>query len=47
MTGIEQWATSHGFTFITLNVFDGNAGAQALYDNLGYERETNHPRKAL
>jgi ribosomal protein S18 acetylase RimI-like enzyme len=47
MDAIEQWAMRRGYTWVTLNVFDGNARARALYDSLGYEIETVHYRKAL
>jgi GNAT superfamily N-acetyltransferase len=47
MNAIEQWARRRGYTWVTLNVFDGNARARALYDHLGYEPETIHYRKAL
>jgi ribosomal protein S18 acetylase RimI-like enzyme len=47
MDAIEQWAMRRGYTWVTLNVFDGNARARALYDRLGYEPETTHYRKAL
>ena len=47
MDAIEQWAGRRGYRHVTLNVFDRNARAKALYDSLGYERETIHYRKAL
>ena len=47
MAAIEQWARDRGVGVITLNVFDGNTHARALYDRLGYERETIRYRKAL
>jgi GNAT superfamily N-acetyltransferase len=47
MDAIEQWAMRRGYTWVTLNVFDGNARARALYDRLGYEPETIHYRKVL
>jgi ribosomal protein S18 acetylase RimI-like enzyme len=47
MAAIEQWAKERGIGVVTLNVFDGNTRAQALYDHLGYQRETIHYRKAL
>jgi ribosomal protein S18 acetylase RimI-like enzyme len=47
MAAIEEWATRRGYAWVTLNVFDRNTGARALYDALGYEAETIHYRKAL
>ena len=47
MDAIEEWARRRGYTWVTLNVFDRNARARALYDGLGYEPETIHYRKAL
>jgi GNAT superfamily N-acetyltransferase len=47
MTAAEEWAMTRGDHAITLNVFDGNAAARALYDRLGYQPETVHYRKGL
>lgn len=47
MAAVEQWARDRALGFITLNVFDGNTRARALYAGLGYEPETVHYRKAL
>ena len=47
MDAIEAWARLRGYSWLTLNVFDRNTRAKALYDNLGYEPETVHYRKAL
>ena len=47
MDAIEQWARRRGYRHVTLNVFDRNTRAKALYDGLGYEVETVHYRKAL
>jgi ribosomal protein S18 acetylase RimI-like enzyme len=47
MDAIEQWARRRGYRHVTLNVFDRNTRAKALYDSLGYELETVHYRKAL
>ena len=47
MDAIEQWARRRGYRLATLNVFDRNARARALYDSLGYEIETVRYRKAL
>ncbi len=47
MDAIEHWAGARGYSWVTLNVFDRNTRARALYDRLGYEPETIHYRKAL
>lgn len=47
MEAIEHWAGRRGYRHVTLNVFDGNTRAKALYDSMGYEAETIHFRKAL
>jgi ribosomal protein S18 acetylase RimI-like enzyme len=47
MEAIEEWAGRRGYPHVTLNVFDRNTRAKALYDSLGYEVETVHYRKAL
>lgn len=47
MDAIEQWAGRRGYGWVTLNVFDRNTRARALYDSLGYELETALYRKAL
>jgi GNAT superfamily N-acetyltransferase len=47
MTAAEEWARARGDDAITLNVFDRNAAARALYDRLGYQPETVHYRKGL
>jgi ribosomal protein S18 acetylase RimI-like enzyme len=47
MDAIEQWAKRRGYRHVTLNVFDRNARAKALYDSLGYQAETIHFRKNL
>jgi ribosomal protein S18 acetylase RimI-like enzyme len=43
----ERWASARGDRVITLNVFDANRRARALYARLGYVPETIHYRKAL
>jgi len=43
----ERWARSRGYRQITLNVFDSNQRARAVYDRLGYRPETIHYRKGL
>jgi GNAT superfamily N-acetyltransferase len=47
MDAIEEWARRRGYRHVTLNVFDGNARARALYGSLGYQAETIHFRKSL
>jgi GNAT superfamily N-acetyltransferase len=47
MDAIEEWARRRGYRWVTLNVFDRNARARALYDGLGYDVETVHYRKTL
>ena len=36
----EAWARARGYEMITLNVFEGNARARAVYQRLGYLPET-------
>ena len=47
MREAERWASDRGDRVITLNVFDANTRARALYERLGYEAETVHYRKSL
>ena len=47
MDAVEEWARRRGYGWVTLNVFDTNSRARALYDNLGYDRETIQYRKGL
>jgi ribosomal protein S18 acetylase RimI-like enzyme len=47
MDAIEQWARRRGYRWVTLNVFDRNARAKALYSSLGYELEIVRFRKDL
>ncbi|MGE5198549.1 MAG: N-acetyltransferase family protein [Rhodospirillaceae bacterium] len=47
MDAIERWAARRGYRHVTLNVFDRNARAKALYGSLGYQAETIHFRKNL
>ena len=47
MAAAEAWAAARGDTFITLNVFDANRRARAVYHRLGYVPETIHYRKSL
>ena len=47
MDAVEQWAKRRGYRWVTLNVFDRNTRARALYDRLGYLPETIHYRKAV
>jgi GNAT superfamily N-acetyltransferase len=43
----SAWALERGDDHITLNVFDGNHRAQALYERHGYRTETRHYMKRL
>jgi GNAT superfamily N-acetyltransferase len=43
----EQWARQRGYRTITLNVFERNRAARAVYEHLGYQPETIHYRKGL
>jgi GNAT superfamily N-acetyltransferase len=36
----EEWAREQGYRLITLNVFEGNARARALYTRIGYSPDT-------
>lgn len=40
MAAAERWARERGFARLTLNVFERNRRARALYERLGYEPET-------
>jgi GNAT superfamily N-acetyltransferase len=40
MRAAEGWARERGFRRLTLNVFDGNTRARAIYEHLGYRPET-------
>ena len=40
MNAAERWAFGLGFPYLTLNVFQLNARARALYERLGYEPDT-------
>lgn len=43
----ETWARERGDRFITLNAFEKNTRARAVYEKLEYQPETIHYRKAL
>jgi GNAT superfamily N-acetyltransferase len=47
MRRAEEWARANGFARLTLNVFDGNARARALYERLGYRPDTVRYLKPL
>jgi ribosomal protein S18 acetylase RimI-like enzyme len=47
MTAAEAWTRHRGFTVLTLNVYDVNARARALYERLGFAAETIHYRKEV
>ncbi len=40
MAAGEAWGREHGFTKLTLNVFEGNGHARKVYEHLGYSPET-------
>lgn len=40
MHAAAAWARASGFRRLTLNAFDGNARARAVYEHLGYQVET-------
>ena len=43
----EAWARARGYGFVTLNVFERNRRARAVYERTGYAAETLRYRKAL
>ena len=47
MDAIEKWARRRGYAWVTLNVFERNVRAKALYGSLGYGPETIRFRKDL
>jgi GNAT superfamily N-acetyltransferase len=47
MRAAEAWARERGFRKLTLNVFEGNARARAIYDHFGYRPETMRYVKLL
>jgi GNAT superfamily N-acetyltransferase len=40
LAAVETWATTLGYRFLTLNVFDGNGRARAVYERAGYVPDT-------
>lgn len=40
MRAAEEWARANGYARLTLNVFEGNARARAVYERFGYQVET-------
>ena len=40
MRAAEEWARANCFPKVTLNVFEGNARARAVYERFGYQVET-------
>src|SRR6478672_8616178 len=40
MAAAEVWGREHGFTKLTLNVFENNHHARKVYEHLGYSPET-------
>ena len=47
MRAAEAWARARGYRKLTLNVFEGNARARAIYDHFGYRPETMRYVKLL
>jgi GNAT superfamily N-acetyltransferase len=47
LSAVETWATERGYRFITLNVFDGNKRARAVYERAGYWPDTIRYAKEL
>jgi GNAT superfamily N-acetyltransferase len=47
MRAAEAWARERGYRKLTLNVFESNRKARALYDHLGYAPETHRYVKVL
>jgi GNAT superfamily N-acetyltransferase len=47
MDAAESWATERGFECLTLNVFEENRRARAVYEHLGYRPETIRYVKSL
>jgi GNAT superfamily N-acetyltransferase len=41
MEAAENWAREQGLDMLTLNVFDGNGRARAVYERLGFAPETH------
>ena len=40
MRAAEEWARANRYARLTLNVFEGNARARAVYERFGYQVET-------
>lgn len=40
MRAAEEWARANQYPKLTLNVFEGNARARAIYERFGYQVET-------
>ena len=47
MAAAEEWSREKGHRLLTLNVFDANHRARALYDRLGYQPDTTKMVKVL
>ena len=47
LAAAEQWALSLGLHLLTLNVFDANSRARAVYEKAGYAPETRRYVKTL
>ena len=47
LSASEDWARSRGYNLLTLNVFEGNRHARAVYERLGFAAETVRYVKTL
>jgi GNAT superfamily N-acetyltransferase len=47
MRAADAWARSLGYRRLTLNVFDGNRRARAIYEHLGFRPDTIKYQKKL
>jgi GNAT superfamily N-acetyltransferase len=47
MTAVEAWAAGRGYRLLTLNVFEGNRRARALYEKNGFEVDIRRYVKEL
>lgn len=47
MAAVEEWALNRGYRFLTLNVFDGNHRAKAVYSRAGYKPDAIKYLKVL
>ena len=47
MAASDEWARARGYSILTLNVFEDNRRARALYERSGFRPDTITYRKAL